>query len=158
MATFTVHLPRDATPSEGAADRIRLVREGFSFLALVFPALWLIFNRMWLVLLGWIAVVVAIEALAYAAGDAVATIVAVVFAVWFALEARDLQRWTLARKGYETAAVVVADDVDAAERRFIEAWLDGPGLDGGVPAPPAPRRPATGIPAPIGLFPIPGGR
>ena len=53
------------------------------------------------------AVMLAIEGVSRLAGEVPAGICAALFSVWFALEARGLLRWTLARRGYETVEVVV---------------------------------------------------
>jgi hypothetical protein len=158
MASYTVHLPPGVSRTEAASTgRMRLVRDGFSVFALILPLIWLVWNRLWLVLLAWIAVVIGIEALARVAGEVPASIVAVLFALWFAVEARDLQRWTLARRGWQDAGVVVASHADEAERRVVEAWLAPPaGPAATSPTPPPAPRPL--VPSAIGLFPSPGGR
>lgn len=166
MALYTVHLP----PGEGAAtakaERVRLVRDGFSLFALVAPVIWLLWHRLWLGLLGYILAAVAIEGLARATSPMVATIVAAVFAVWFALSARDIQRWTLSRRGWRTLAVVEGTSREAAERRFFENFLEGETRTPVPPPPPRPAAPPPVRPAPvaaggspaIGLFPGPKDR
>lgn len=175
MALYTVHLPPGAEATGDAADRIRFVKDGFSLWAFLLPLPWLVVNRLWLALLGWIAAVVALEALTRFAGETTGGIVATVFAVWFALEAREIQRWTLERRGWRTAAVVEGADEDTAERRFFESWLttDMPREHiEEAPVPPTPPSQATSpVPRPgrslapnpspsgvIGLFPGAGGR
>src|SRR5216684_3389140 len=44
------------------------------------------------------------------------------FAVLVGLEASSLRRWTLTRRGWNDLGIVVADDLEAAERRFFAAW------------------------------------
>ena len=34
-----------------------------------------------------------------------------------------MRRWTLARRGWKNLGVVVGDDLEAAERRFFDAWV-----------------------------------
>ena len=46
--------PEAAEPTE----RVELVREGFSFFAFALNVFWLVFNRMWWVLLAYVAVLV----------------------------------------------------------------------------------------------------
>jgi hypothetical protein len=78
-----------------------------------------------------------------------------------------LRRWTLARRGWNNLGVIVADDVELAERRFFDAWSgqvwaaqNWAGQPGPAPEP-APPAPAPGPTSPaqpdvIGLFPQPG--
>ena len=42
------------------------------------------------------------------------------FRSWFALAARDLQRWTLERRGWRLVCLVEATDAAEAEARFAE--------------------------------------
>jgi hypothetical protein len=168
MTIYTVHAPPDAEVSAETAQRIRFVKEGFSFWALVLPAFWLLFNRLWLGFLGWLAVIVALQVAGRWVGEMETGVVAFVFGVWFAIEARDIQRWTLARRGWRFLGVVEGPDRDTAERRFFEAWLGAGASAPTAPADPIPPKPAappapaaSSRPAPsgvIGLFPSTGGR
>ncbi len=121
MKTFTVHARTDlASPEDEAAD-LRFVKEGFSWLALFFPLLWLLFNRMWLVLLGWLAVGIALAAVSnfWPAAEGGVTVVALLFALWFAFEANGLRRWSLAGKGHALIDVVVGRNRGEAELAFF---------------------------------------
>jgi hypothetical protein len=64
MAVYTVHEP-PLKRFEQVSDpeRFDFVRDGFSFSAFVFGPLWMLWHRMWLVLLGYIGVSVALELL-----------------------------------------------------------------------------------------------
>src|ERR1700712_5643465 len=53
MPVYTVHAP---AADDGEADRFTFVRDGFHFWAFVFGPLWLARHRLWLALLGYIAV------------------------------------------------------------------------------------------------------
>jgi len=88
-------------------------------------------------------------------------------ALLLGLEASSLQRWSLSRRNWRQLDIVMADDIEAAERRFFERWsarrgsagLNASATDRGAPPPTRdlprpPPLPAGGI---IGLFPEPGG-
>ena len=62
MAVYTVHQP-PLKKYEAAPDpeRFAFVRDGFSFWAFLFGPLWMLRHRMWLVLLGYIVVAVAMH-------------------------------------------------------------------------------------------------
>ena len=57
MAVYTVHQPpaRHADPLPDA-ERIVFVRDGFSFWAFLVAPWWMLWHRMWLVLLGYVVV------------------------------------------------------------------------------------------------------
>ena len=58
MVTYTVHERSDETGNiTDRADKVLFVKEGFGWVALLFPVLWLLYHRLWLVLAGFIAVV-----------------------------------------------------------------------------------------------------
>ena len=119
MRVYTVHLRRQGLDP----DRdIMLVKEGFSWPALLFSVLWALWCRLWWVALGLLALQVAL-------GGAVALLgldplseaaISLGFAVIVGLVANDLKRWTLRRQGFVEVAVVIAGDRDAAERRFYD--------------------------------------
>ena len=88
-------------------------------------------------------------------------------ALLMGFEAASLERWTLSRRNWRQLDIVIADDIEAAERRFFERWsarrgsvgLNSSPTDRGAPPPTRdmprpPPLPAGGI---IGLFPEPGG-
>src|SRR5262249_57475782 len=61
MAVYTVHEPplkRDELAVD--PDRFVFVRDGFSFWAFLFGPLWMLRHRMWLVLLGYVIVLIAL--------------------------------------------------------------------------------------------------
>ena len=93
-------------------------------------------------------------------------------ALLMGFEAASLRRWTLSRRKWRQLDIVVADDEEAAERRFFDRWTDaaqfGLGddqsvVDRGAPPPtrtipgqPFSRPPPVPHSDIIGLFPQPG--
>ncbi|HYF09343.1 MAG TPA: DUF2628 domain-containing protein [Acetobacteraceae bacterium] len=119
MRVHTVHLRVGEEPV--------LVREGFAWGAFFLPTLWFLVNRLWLVAGLHLLAVIAMAALL---PRSVGPWAAIAVQILVAMHARDLQRWTLARRGYALTGVVVAPDEDAAWARlatqrpdlFVTAW------------------------------------
>jgi hypothetical protein len=105
-------------------------------------------------------------------GVSVATVffVDALLALLLGFEAASLERWTLSRRKWRQLDIVVADDEEAAERRFFDRWTarqratsnDQPAVDRGGP-PPTRDIPGQSFSKPpaerdaiIGLFPEPG--
>ena len=172
MTLYTVNAPpagsAGAAPDPGS---LVFVKEGFSWPALLIPELWLIFRRMWLVLVLYVAVALLLVELAARLGDALPISVVILARFLFALEANGLRRWTLERNGYALLAVVEGRGRDEAERRFFSEWM-GEVAAANPPAPPVSPAPPTPVaaapraepwkPTPenggvVGLFPAPGG-
>ena len=105
-------------------------------------------------------------------GSAAVFWVNLLIALLTGFEAASLWRWTLSRRSWRQLDVVVADDEEAAERRFFDRWTakqrvlsnDQSAVDRGGPPPtrdipgqpfskPPPPLPGSSI---IGLFPEPG--
>src|SRR6476469_4912272 len=61
MPVYTVHGPIAKAADMAAADRLAFVRDGFHFWAAVLGPLWLAWHRLWLALIGWIIVIVAVD-------------------------------------------------------------------------------------------------
>jgi hypothetical protein len=55
--------------------------------------------------------------------------VSLLLALLVGFEAATLRRFTLARRRWKNVGIVVADDLESAERRFFDAWLDKPWSD-----------------------------
>jgi Protein of unknown function (DUF2628) len=174
MPVFTIHGPTANGADLRLTDKFVFVRDGFHFWAFVFGPLWLIWNRLWLATIGWIIVTVALQLglTALGAGRLVTWSASFLVALLMGLEAASLQRWTYSRGKWRQLDIVVADDEEAAERRFFDRWTNGSRgsgydpltVDRGGPPPtrnipgqpfsrPPPPLPQGGI---IGLFPEPG--
>ena len=174
MPVYTVHAPVNSGADLSAADKFTFVRDGFHFWAAVLSPVWLVWHRLWLALIGWIAVTVAVEfgLMALGAGRGAIFAADVLIAILMGLEAATLQRWTLSRRNWRQVDIVVADNKESAERRFFDRWAarqrglanDQSAVDRGAPPPTRnipgqpfskpPPMPQGGI---IGLFPEPGG-
>jgi hypothetical protein len=158
MAVYTVHEPplkRFEQTSD--PERFDFVRDGFSFSAFVFGPLWMLWHRMWLVLLGYVGVSVALELLFSVLGTTAAPrlVAGFLLAILVGIESATLRRFTLGRRRWTNLGVIVADDLEAAERRFFDVWVKSGGA--------APRttsesqsRQLVSAPDVIGLFPQPG--
>ena len=60
MPVYTVHAPVTNDAGIAATDRFAFVRDGFHFWAALLGPLWLVWHRLWLALIGWIAATIAI--------------------------------------------------------------------------------------------------
>jgi hypothetical protein len=96
--------------------------------------------------------------------------VSFLLALLVGFEAATLRRFTLSRRRWSNVGVVVGDDLESAERRFFDAWVDKSwtdpsaanpsAVDGGsrrsfVPGMATARRPQDSSEV-LGLFPQPG--
>lgn len=115
MRSYTIHYR--------AADQdVVVVKEGFSWGAFVFTALWALWHRLWLTFLALLVLLLAIDAAAEALdlGEAIASVIGLAASVWIGFSANDWRRRGLERRGYELRTVVAAQDGDAALRRYMD--------------------------------------
>ncbi len=166
MAVYSVLEPPPRSGGRDGEERFVFVRDGFSWAAFFFGALWMLWRRLWLVLLGYLVLMAGLEVVFRLLGASVGTRILTGFliALLIGLEAGTLRRWTLIRRGGRDHGIVVGDDLETAERRFFSAWAastDAPGSAGAGATPAAAnpaRRTAASPPAGVlGLFPRPGG-
>jgi len=145
------------------ADRFMFLRDRFSLGAFLFGPLWLIWRRLWVVLIAYLVGVALIASglRALGIGWIVVAFVFVLVHLLVGLEAASLLRWTRMRHGWRECGVVIADDLDMAERRFFDsrtalrpAARPAPIWEAGQ-LPGSPVGPSQ--PDIIGLFPEPGG-
>jgi hypothetical protein len=166
MSVYTVHEP----PLRAGADapdveRFAFVRDGFSWWAFLFAPLWMLRHRMWLVLIGYVVVAGAIEIPVRLSGAPAiaASLIGILLGLLVGFEASTLRRFTLNRRGWKNLGVVSGDDLEDAERRFFDAWLQRTNSRSNRPHAPMPgpavvapnRRGPLGSDV-IGLFPEPG--
>jgi len=161
MAVYTVHAPAGyGVDVRARPDQFVFVRDGFYFWAFVLSILWLVWHRLWLALLGYLALTLAVEIALWSFGAEAGTrfVVMGLIALLLGLEAGSLRRWKLSRRKWRQIDVVVADSEEAAERRFFDRWHAAAPRDGAHgaalhPLPHASLAQGAGI---IGLFPEPG--
>ena len=102
-----------------------LVREGFSWGALIFGPLWLAAHR------AWIAAVLTLAAtilIVFLTGNAVAATLLTALCVLLGLSGQDLRRWSLDHRGYLLAQVIVARDELEALGQLLERRPDLKGI------------------------------
>jgi hypothetical protein len=149
------------------------VRDGFHFWAFVFGPLWLVVHRLWLAAIGWLVMLAAVDfaMTVLGAGRGAVFLANVLIALLMGFEAASLRRWTLSRRNWRQLDIVVADDEEAAERRFFDRWTarqrglsndqwatdrGGPPPTRDVPGQPFSKPPTAAQSEIIGLFPQPG--
>jgi hypothetical protein len=164
MSVYTVHKP--PTRNAGAAptaERFVFVRDGFSFWAFIAAPWWMLWHRMWLVLAGYVVLIVALmfALVALGASHGALAVVSLFVAILIGLEASTLRRFTLQRRGWRNVGIISGDDMEAAERRFFDGWLrqaSGQSQTNAATPPTLPPSATSRAPQPpgvLGLFPWP---
>ncbi len=143
------------------ADRFVFLREKFSLGAFLFGPLWMVWCRLWVELLVYLAGMALIAYALRALGVGAPTIVVVfgLIHLFLGLEATSFVRWARVRRGWRDCGVVIADDLDMAERRFFDSRVAAVRA-AARPAPMATAGPPPAAPPSpdiVGLFPEPGG-
>jgi hypothetical protein len=173
MPVYTVHAPVTNNLDFRATDRFAFVRDGFHVWAALFSVIWLVWHRLWLAMLGWIVLMTVADVAMVKLGMTPASVFLVdaLLALLLGFEATSLKRWTLSRRRWRQLDIVVADDEEAAERRFFDRWTarqrvtanEQQAVDRGSPPPTrdVPGQAFSRPPSPprediIGLFPEPG--
>jgi hypothetical protein len=160
----------DGPDPEWEADRMVFIKDGFSVPALIVPALWLFWHRMWLPLLAYVGYMIAISTIELSFGNLVSGIIATGCTLLFALEANNLRRWSLGAKGWRLVGEAVGRNRNEAEFLFFRDWAGkraGRETSAAAAAAPsakpaakpaartAPDRPTDDEPSVFGLFPEP---
>jgi hypothetical protein len=172
MSIYTVYEPPlKAHESAPNPERFVFVRDGFSFWAFLLAPWWMLRHRLWLALTGYVILAIALSvALRFAGASTTVTLIAgALFSLLVGFEAATLRRFKLSRRGWKNVGIVVGDDLESAERRFFDAWVNkswvnkswaDPSAADGAPRASSPamgvsmaRRPSSEV---IGLFPQPG--
>lgn len=142
MKLYTVHeLINESGDPMLRAERMAFVKDGIAWTAFLMPPLWALWHRMWLVFIGYILAVLVFQLLLISLGVSSTTSASVTLIAnfLFALEANNLRRWTLERKGYKEVAAVSGRTREECELRFFVDWLeDDKGRKSIASRPPAP--------------------
>jgi hypothetical protein len=163
VTAYYVYEPSSQAPNLSArAEQLDFVKDGISWAALIVPAFWLIYHRMWIELLVYLVAYAALGwAMTYSQdGSDFLAWVGLALSLLFAFEANDLRRYALERKGYRQLGVAIGGSREAAELSFFRAWLPEQSRSARSPER-SPKREAPVRVAPneaediIGLFPRP---
>lgn len=128
MRSYTLHarpapppasVPAAGAPAGGRRPSLPLVvPEGFSLTAALLPGPWLLAQGLWLPFV--LVTALYVLALALLPGAVLAVALPATHLL-LGLEARNLQRWVLARRGLVLAGVVLAKNREAALLRALDA-------------------------------------
>lgn len=128
MRSYTVHHRHSLRYDILAApEETEFVKEGFCWPALFVPFLWLIYRRLWLVFLAYLALTLFISALAKAQGvpEPWASFAGYAINLLLAFFANDLRRARLAARGLRFVGVSFGRSLDEAEHRFFTRLAAG---------------------------------
>jgi hypothetical protein len=176
MPAFAVlEPPGHADTALGQADRFIFLREKFRLSAFLFGPLWMMWQWLWLELLAYLLGLAAIASGLYVLDVGWPAMIPIFWLIQLllGLEATTLVRGMRVRHGWRDCGVVIADDLDLAERRFFgdrvarraaaAAGAAVPGTTRGSPGSSEPLPPPPPLPGGpsasdvTGLFPEPGG-
>lgn len=142
MTVYSVYEPASDADLDARVAKVAFVKEGIAWLALFVPILWLIYHRMWLELVVYLAIFLSLPLFfgTDPAGREMAGWASLALTVVFAFEANDLRCWALRRRGFAFAGTTFGRDRVEAETRFFSRWL--PGQEKQTAGPDARRTPA----------------
>jgi len=123
---YTVHEKAEpAADREERAEQLIFVREGFSLFAFIIAPLWMLVNRLWLVLILYVLVAAAAQGLItlFEIPDHWRYYATLAINLLVAFEADALQRWTLDRRNWRMVGSVSGANYEECERRFFEGWV-----------------------------------
>jgi hypothetical protein len=126
VQTYTVYEKRVAPEDiEERATDLVFVKEGFSFLAFLFPALWLLFHGLWRGLLLYLVISIGLMLglSQLGASDELIGLAGLAVNLIFGFEARDLYRASLERRDYVLKSVVSGRNLEECEQSFLLEWL-----------------------------------
>ncbi len=117
MRIYTVHLAAGAAQSEAL-----LIKEGFSWPAFLFSALWALWHRMWWIALLFIGLMLGVGLIMELAGlgEALQGAASLGLAVIIGGMANDFRRSHLEKRGFTERGVIAAGDREAALYRYLE--------------------------------------
>jgi len=152
MTTYTVHLPPNM--AKAASQDARMIADAPALLALVFPALWLLWHRLWFALIAYLMIAGIVSLIARLLGVDALDGLMLLPGLYLFLEGRQLLRARLERKGWRLAGVVEAANAEEADIRWFSGETEAaappkpPVIASASPVPP----PTTGTEPSIGIF------
>jgi len=129
LVVYTVYEPPNASGDPvDRAERFLFVKDGFLWLAAIFPAIWLLVKGLWL---EFIVFLVAVTGLTWGLEALGATAIAsavplLIVQIIFGFEAGAIQGAALERRGWHMAGTITGRNRSECECRFFAAWLASP--------------------------------
>ncbi len=119
MNVYTVHIRRHGLSPD---TDIRLVKDGFSWAALVFTFFWTLYHRLWLASVILVAAFVPLAVLLEAGflSNELAIVGSIVLCLCTGLFGNDERRRVLRNAGFDDQGVVVAASLTEAEQRHFD--------------------------------------
>ena len=157
MALYSVYV-RGGSPSADplAHEKVRLIQSDFSWLAFVFPVVWLLFHRVWRWFLVILALEIGLSVLIEHFGlpDWSLLLTGIAIMAYVGVEARDWLGCALERRGFKLMATnIAAENEDEAYAAFVRR----PKLRSSAVSEAKPVKSSETGPV-IGLFPDPEAR
>ncbi|SDU43917.1 DUF2628 domain-containing protein [Stappia sp. ES.058] len=149
MTMYTVLIPPDTYPdslSDTDLDRVTFIKEGFCWPALYIAVIWMLFRRLWLVVIVYLVLALLLEFVTRQIGGVAPLLGGLLFAVLVALEANGLRRWTMERRGWQFVATVEGSTLADAEQRFFSALAARQTTPAPATPAPAPRMAPANAP------------
>jgi hypothetical protein len=118
MTTYTVYMP----PKDNlvkSEENFLLIPDAKATLALFFPPFWLVWYKLWLPLMFYFCVIVAIMLLAFTSPSIAVSYLSILPGLYLLLEGYELVRKNLESKGWQFAGIVEGENKEEAEIRFI---------------------------------------
>lgn len=160
MAIYSVYLPPEArndasvpSMSDKDIDRVVFLPDGKALLALIAPAIWLIWQRLWMVLAFYVLAMSVLAALVEFGNPQLASFLSVLPGLFLFLEGREMVHRRYERQGWRFDGVIEAGDEKTAELRYFSEQDYAPTpIKTDRPTVPVFTKPIKQV-APFGLFP-----
>jgi len=117
MASYYVLTPPGMTNPE---KQTLFIRDGFSWLAFLFPLPWLLVRKLWLLAgLSIVLYVIAVLIAEYWGLDGLPVAYTVILSLWTGIEGGHVRASWLQRRGWDLKATIAADGIDEAEAVYF---------------------------------------
>lgn len=117
---FPINLDGSASQFDEVSS-LRLIEDKKHIWALIFPIVWLLWNRLWFWLVAYILASIFIVLLTSAFFPIIGSIMSIVSGFFLFLEGSSLIAAKLERQGWQFAGVADAPDVEIAEYKFLSS-------------------------------------
>lgn len=120
MASYRVFEHPHALPEKRlAGENVRFVRDGFSFPAVVFPFIWLLWQRLWIALAAFVLLAAVFILLADKISPLLVVFLNGLVGLYLGFEGTNLKATTLKNAGWQETNIVIASDEEEAELRYF---------------------------------------